>query len=76
MNTSSSERIRQVEMLSWVAIYGGLISLVLGLFLLRDDSPVVGHVFTWGGAAATIAGVLLVWWRSRMTEPPGPGHSS
>ena len=55
----------RVELLIWVLIYGGMLSCGLGIALSRG-----GQVHGWGVAAAgmvaAIAGVVLIWVRSRL----------
>jgi O-antigen/teichoic acid export membrane protein len=61
-----------VEKLVWILIYGGLLVLSLSFFVARGDAA-VGWVLGVIGAAAALAGVVLIWWRSRMTSPaPSP----
>ena len=61
---------RHIATLTWVLIFGGILSLALGLVVSRSDA-----VLGWGiaGAAivAIVVGVVLIWVRSRM-EAPGP----
>jgi hypothetical protein len=54
----------RLEALTWVLIYGGLLALSLALFVLRDSAP-FGWTLVVGGGAATVAGVVLIWLRSR-----------
>jgi hypothetical protein len=58
-------RAKTVEALVWVLIYGGLLLGGLGLFVDREGSA-VGIVMVVIGAAALLAGIVLVWVRSRM----------
>lgn len=55
---------RRLEALAWVLIYGGLLSLCLGLFVQRASAP-LGAALLAAGGLATLAGVLLIWLRSR-----------
>jgi hypothetical protein len=55
----------RVERLAWVCIYGGLLALVLGMFLQRQDR-VLGDSFQIGGAAVAGVGAALIWVRSLM----------
>jgi hypothetical protein len=57
-----------VEKLVWVLIYGGLLLGGLGLFVDREGS-VLGIVMVAVGALALVAGIVLVWVRSRMPSP-------
>ena len=56
---------KKIETLTWVLIYGGLLLLSLGLFL-PDHVAGLRRTFIVTGSAATAAGVVLVWVRSRM----------
>ena len=60
-------RVARVETWVWVFVYGGLLALVLGLFMDRqqDGSGVLLMVL---GGIATAGGALLLYLRSRM--PP------
>jgi hypothetical protein len=60
-------RAATVEKLVWVLIYGGLLFGGLGLFVDREGSG-LGIVMVATGALAVLAGIVLVWVRSRM--PP------
>jgi hypothetical protein len=59
----------RVAALIWVLIYGGLFAIALGVALRRTGAP-LGEVAIVAGAAAVVAGIMLVWVRSRMAEPP------
>ena len=59
----------RVEALVWILIYGGLFVFALGVALSRgglDDGLSVSIV----GIVFTIAGVVLVYVRSRMADRP------
>ena len=66
--TVSTQRIGT---LIWVLIYGGLLSAGLGIALERG-----GQGFGWGvaigGATAALAGMVLIWIRSRMSDSAEP----
>ena len=62
-------RTKTVEKLTWVLIYGGLLVLSLGLFLLRSSAD-MGWALLLAGAAGVVAGVALVVARSRMPDRP------
>jgi hypothetical protein len=57
----------RIEVLVWVLIYGGMLSCGMGIALSRG-----GQGYGWGVAAAgmvaAIAGVVLVWVRSRRVD--------
>jgi hypothetical protein len=54
-----------VEALVWVLVYGGLLLLCLGLFVQRADGP-LGAVLMVAGGIVAVAGVVLIYVRSRM----------
>ncbi|MBX3605839.1 MAG: hypothetical protein KF788_11225 [Piscinibacter sp.] len=57
----------RVETLVWVLIYGGLLGVALGL-AVRDGAAALGWLLMVGGAIVAVAGVVLIWVRSRMKE--------
>ena len=57
----------RVESLVWVLIYGGLATVILGLWV-RGDSTLVGPVLIGAGALMALGGVALIWLRSRMND--------
>ena len=60
-----------LDKLIWTLIYGGLLALCLGLFVLREHGS-SGALFVTVGAIAAAVGAVLIWVRSRMQEPPVP----
>jgi F0F1-type ATP synthase assembly protein I len=54
----------RLEKLIWLLIYGGLLTLCLGIFLQRRHGG-WGWTFISGGGAAALAGVILIGVRSR-----------
>ena len=63
----------RVEALVWVLIYGGLLMLSLGTFVVRqigDEGMAIAVVLFVAGALAVIAGAVLVVVRARMPDPP------
>jgi hypothetical protein len=61
----------RVQLLTWLLIYGGLLALALGA-ALRREGALLGWSVIAGGAAVTAIGIVLVWVRSRMADPPPP----
>ncbi len=65
--TVSPQTLAWIERLVWILIYGGLLAVVLGLFLVRGgESVTLGSVLLAKGGIAAGAGVFLIWLRSRM----------
>ena len=56
-----------VERLAWIFLYGGLLLLVLGVFVTRE-AIVTGRALEIAGSLAAAAGVALIWIRSRMNQ--------
>jgi vacuolar-type H+-ATPase subunit I/STV1 len=56
---------QRIESLTWMLIYGGLISLCVGWFLAPASGP-WGELLIAGGAIAAAVGVALIVVRSRM----------
>lgn len=55
----------RVERLVWILVYGGLLTLVLGMFLQRYDR-LLADIFQICGTIVAGVGALLIWVRSRM----------
>ena len=72
---ASARALAWVERLAWIAIYGGLIAIILGIV-----SGGVHLIAGWSlgvlGAIAVAAGIVLIIVRSRMAEAPAPGAQS
>jgi hypothetical protein len=58
-----------LDKLIWVLIYGGLLTLGLGLFVMRGDAG-FGWALVLLGAAVAVLGAVLIVVRSRR----GPDH--
>ncbi len=64
--TVSAKTIARIEKLIWVLIYGGLFAVILGLANLSPN-PVGGWWLLVIGGLAAMAGVVLIWVRSRLS---------
>lgn len=56
------------EALIWVLIYGGLLAVILGVFLMKQglsDAELLGWILLVKGGAAVVIGALMIWIRSR-----------
>lgn len=65
-NSTPSKTIARLQQLIWALIYGGLLTLVLGLSVQRSDD-VLGWIMVVGGAIVAATGFVLIYVRSRMT---------
>ena len=54
----------RTDIIIWVCIYGGLLSIVAS-FVLTDVSPALAWVLGIGGSLVTALGVILIYIRSR-----------
>jgi len=63
----SASAIAWLHRLIWLLIYGGLLTLIVGL-KTEDSSPVAGWALVAGGGAAAALGFFLIWVRSRMPD--------
>jgi hypothetical protein len=62
-------RAKRLETWSWVFIYAGLLSLGLGVALVRGGAA-WGWTVVVAGSGAAVAGVVMIWLRSRMPMAP------
>lgn len=65
-SSTPSKTIARLQQLIWALIYGGLLTLVLGLSVQRSDE-VLGWIMVVGGAIVAAIGCVLIYVRSRMT---------
>ncbi len=69
----ASERARVwVERLVWILLYGGLLAISLGVFVLREGEAFWGWLLIGKGAIVAVVGAVLIWVRSRMKEEKKP----
>ena len=68
-NGTAHVGLMRLETLIWVLIYGGLLTLVLGGFMARDQDG-AGMELVVVGALMTLIGAGLIYVRSRLSEEP------
>ena len=66
---ASAKTLLRIERLVWILIYGGLFALVLGIAIGRQDGP-LGWAFAVPGVVLALAGVVLIYVRSRLERSP------
>jgi uncharacterized membrane protein HdeD (DUF308 family) len=66
---ASKNTVKWVERLVWICLYSGLLSIVFSLFLARTDNEQAA-VIQFAGIVLVGVGVLLIYVRSRLKEPP------
>ena len=64
---ASDRTLKRIESLVWILIYGGLFVLILGLVILPAEPAGAWTMIVLGGCAA-VAGVVLIWVRSRLGQ--------
>jgi drug/metabolite transporter (DMT)-like permease len=57
----------RMERIIWTLIYGGLLAVVLGVFMLRSGDG-LGYPFAVAGGLVSGVGVVLIYVRSRLRE--------
>lgn len=62
---ASQRAVQRLHQLIWVLIYGGLLTLVLGVATARTQEP-LGLVLQVVGGGLAAVGVLLIFVRARM----------
>jgi hypothetical protein len=62
---ASVQALARLQKVVWILIYGGLLTLVLGLSTQRTDEAVGWTLVVVGGVLAA-CGVVLIWVRSRL----------
>jgi hypothetical protein len=65
----SNKNVARLQALIWVLIYGGLLTLVLGLSMERLDDAIGWSMVVIGGIVAA-AGFVLIYVRSRINTGP------
>lgn len=66
-NGTTNTRLARMETLIWVLIYGGLLTLLIGLYMSREVGG-SGFPLVLAGSAVTTCGAVLVYVRSRLRE--------
>lgn len=62
---ASSKFVARLEALIWILIYGGLLALILGLWVKKSDDDTAWLLVAGGGLAAGV-GFALICVRSRI----------
>jgi len=65
----SSKAIARLQALIWILIYGGLLTLILGLSVQRSDDAMGWSLVVGGGVVAAV-GFALIYVRSRINAGP------
>ncbi|MEO8387561.1 MAG: hypothetical protein ABI893_09020 [Polaromonas sp.] len=65
----SNKNVARLQTLIWVLLYGGLLTLVLGLSVQRQDDAIGWSMVVLGAVVAAI-GAALIYVRSRINVSP------
>ena len=68
---TSSKKLKRIETAIWVLIYGGLLAFIIGHFTAEANAS-TANVMRVIGLFAALAGVVLIYVRSRMREENQP----
>ena len=66
-NHTANPKMARLHKITWALIFGGLLSVILGIFVGATDDA-VGWMMIIGGALLTVAGAVLVYVRSTMPD--------
>jgi uncharacterized membrane protein len=66
-NGTTNAKLVRMERLIWALIYGGLLAIVLGVFIDQQEAQDAGLFYQLGGLAVA-GGVVLIYLRSRLHE--------
>ena len=72
---ASARALARLDALVWTLIFGGLFMVILGI-ASHDEAAIAGWSLSVLGGIAAAAGVVLIFVRSRLQEPPAPGAQS
>ncbi|MDH4426891.1 MAG: hypothetical protein QE495_10610 [Acidovorax sp.] len=67
---TAPQTLQRLQTLIWVLIYGGLLTLVLGIATARSDGA-LGWTLGVAGGLAAVAGVVLIAVRARLKPDAG-----
>ena len=66
-NGTTNAKLLRLERLIWALIYGGLLAIVLGVFIDQQEAQDASLFYQLGGLAV-VGGVVLIYLRSRLHE--------
>ena len=72
---ATARTLARLDALVWTLIFGGLFLVILGI-ATHGEAAIAGWSLSVLGGIATAAGVVLIYVRSRMHEPPPDGAQS
>ena len=64
-SAASNRLIQRIEQLTWILIYSGLLTLILGWWVIPSDDG-VGYLLLGCGAVIAVIGFLMIYVRSKI----------
>jgi len=68
-NHTTDPKMVKLHKIIWALIFGGLLTIVLGIFVGKTDDA-IGWLMATAGGVMTAAGAVLIYVRSTMTSEP------
>ncbi len=68
-NHPTDPRMARLHKIIWTLIFGGLLTLVLGVFVGKTDD-VIGWIMMGAGCLMTVIGAVLIYVRSTLSSEP------
>ena len=65
-NHSADPKMARLHKIIWTLIFGGLLTLILGIFVGKTDDD-IGWLMIAAGGLLTVIGAVLIYVRSRLT---------
>ena len=66
-NHPTDPRMARLHKIIWTLIFGGLLTLILGIFVGKTDEA-IGWVMIASGCVMTVVGAVLIYLRSTMAS--------
>ena len=66
-NHPTDPRMARLHKIIWALIFGGLLTLILGIFVGKADEA-IGWMMIAAGSVMTVVGAVLIYLRSTMTS--------
>ena len=66
-NHPTDPRTARLHKIIWALIFGGLLTLILGIFVGKADDA-IGWMMIAAGSVMTVVGAILIYVRSNMTS--------
>jgi len=67
-NGTTHSGLARLETLIWVLVYGGLLTLLVGVFMGRTGDDLNGNLLVVGGTVAAVVGAVLIYLRAHLHE--------